>query len=95
VNRPVRLRGLRFDLQDGILPGTSMQWSSDRQGKLGNGSVMERFLRPGNHVIALLTTIWVQWQDKRVNFPLVFLEDGQILLPRSFYAEARQQAYCS
>ena len=40
-------------------------------------------------------SIWVQSQDKRVNFPIVSLQDGQTLLPRSFYAEARRQAYCS
>ena len=38
---------------------------------------------------------WAQSQDKRVNVPVVYLEHGQVLLPRSFYAEARQQAYCS
>jgi len=40
-------------------------------------------------------SIWVQSQDKRINFPIVSLQDGQTLLPRSFYAEARRQAYCS
>jgi len=39
--------------------------------------------------------IWIQSQDKRINVPVVDLENGQILLPRSLYAEARQEVYCS
>jgi len=39
-------------------------------------------------------SLWAESQDKRVNVPVVYLEDGQVLLPRSFYAEAQQQAYC-
>ena len=38
---------------------------------------------------------WTQSQDKRINVPVVFLENGQILLPRSLYTEARQEVYCS
>jgi hypothetical protein len=33
--------------------------------------------------------------DKNTNVPIVFLEDGQIVLPRTLFAEARQQVYCS
>jgi hypothetical protein len=38
---------------------------------------------------------WTQSPDKRVNVPVVYVRHGQILLPRSLYAEARQQVYCS
>jgi hypothetical protein len=37
---------------------------------------------------------WVQSPDKRINAPIVQLHDGQILLPRSLYAEARREVYC-
>jgi hypothetical protein len=37
---------------------------------------------------------WTQSQDKRVNVPVVYLKNGQILLPQSLYTEARQQVYC-
>ncbi len=38
---------------------------------------------------------WTQSRDKRVNLPVVYLDNGQILLSRSLYAEARQHVYCS
>lgn len=40
---------------------------------------------------------WVRSTDKRSNVPIIQVEDGQVLLPRSFFAEARQQkqVYCS
>ncbi len=38
---------------------------------------------------------WTRSPDKRSNVPVVFLEHGQILLPRTLFAEARQQVYCS
>ena len=38
---------------------------------------------------------WTQSPDKRINAPVVQVEDGQKLLPRSLYAEARQEVYCS
>jgi hypothetical protein len=53
ANRLVRLRGIGFDLQDGVLLSASMQWSCDGDRKLSTGSVFERFLRPGTHVITL------------------------------------------
>lgn len=37
---------------------------------------------------------WTQ-SEKGINVPNVYVTDGQILLPRSLYAEARQQVYCS
>jgi hypothetical protein len=39
--------------------------------------------------------IWTRSPDKRINAPVVHLENGQILLPRSLYAEAKQEVYCS
>jgi hypothetical protein len=38
---------------------------------------------------------WTESGDKRVNVPVVYLDNGQILLPRSLYAEAKQEVYCS
>jgi len=38
---------------------------------------------------------WAESQDKRINVPVVYLENGQILLPQSLYTEARQEVYCS
>jgi hypothetical protein len=37
---------------------------------------------------------WIQSHDKGVNVPAVYVRYGQILLPRSLFAEARQQVYC-
>ncbi|HEV2732192.1 MAG TPA: hypothetical protein VGV15_19350 [Terriglobales bacterium] len=33
--------------------------------------------------------------DKGINVPIVYVADGQVLLPRSFYAEARLDVHCS
>lgn len=38
---------------------------------------------------------WVRSPDKRSNVPIVQVEDGQKLLPRSFFPEAKQEVYCS
>jgi hypothetical protein len=38
---------------------------------------------------------WTQSRDERVNVPVVYLDNGQILLSRRLYAEAKQQVYCS
>lgn len=38
---------------------------------------------------------WTQSPDKRLNVPVVYLDDGQILLSKSLYAEAKQEVYCS
>jgi hypothetical protein len=40
-------------------------------------------------------SIWTRSPDGRTNIPVIRLQDGQILLPQSFYAEARQEVYCS
>ena len=38
---------------------------------------------------------WIRSSDSRINVPIIYLENGQLLLPQSFYAEAEQQVYCS
>ena len=38
---------------------------------------------------------WTLSRDKRVNVPVVYLDNGQIFLSRSLYAEAKQEVYCS
>jgi hypothetical protein len=38
---------------------------------------------------------WTRSPDKRINVPVVYLEDRQVLLPQSFYAEAKRDAGCS
>lgn len=37
ASRPIELHGSGFDLNDGVLDGTSLRWASDRQGPLGIG----------------------------------------------------------
>ena len=37
---------------------------------------------------------WTQSPDKRINVPVVYIDNGQKLLSRSLYAEAKQQVYC-
>lgn len=37
---------------------------------------------------------WTQSPDNRVNVPAVYLDNGQTLLSRSLFVEAKQQAYC-
>ena len=38
---------------------------------------------------------WTRSPDKRINAPIIYLEHGQVLLPQSFYAEAKREVYCS
>jgi hypothetical protein len=38
---------------------------------------------------------WTQSPDKKVNVPVVYLDNGQMLISRSLYAEAKQEVYCS
>lgn len=38
---------------------------------------------------------WTRSPDKRINSPIVQLENGQVLLPQSFYAKAKSDVYCS
>ena len=49
------------DLQDGSLGGSSLQWSSDRDGVLGNNRTLSAALTVGTHVITLeATNSWGQ-----------------------------------
>jgi hypothetical protein len=38
---------------------------------------------------------WTRSPDKGINVPVVYLKDRQVLLPQSFYAEAKRDAGCS
>jgi hypothetical protein len=38
---------------------------------------------------------WTRSPDKGINVPVVVLEDGEVLLPRSFYAEAKRDVLSS
>ena len=40
-------------------------------------------------------SVWTLSPDKGINAPAVYLEDGQLLLPQSLYAEAKSNVYCS
>jgi hypothetical protein len=39
--------------------------------------------------------VWTRSPDKRMNAPVVYLEDGQVLLPQSSFAEAKRNVGCS
>jgi V8-like Glu-specific endopeptidase len=55
----VGLSGRGLDADDGILPGDSLEWSSDKDGELGMGNTLllpPGSLRPGKHVITLVGT---------------------------------------
>lgn len=51
--RPILLQGYAYDLEDGVLEGGSLDWSSDRDGPLGVGSPVLVILSPGDHTIKL------------------------------------------
>jgi hypothetical protein len=38
---------------------------------------------------------WIRSPDKRINAPVVILENRQTLLPQSLYAKAKSEVYCS
>ena len=50
--------GAAYDPRDGMLPAAQLSWSSDRDGRLGNGAQIEtvRPLSSGAHVITLTAT---------------------------------------
>jgi hypothetical protein len=54
----VKFTGAAYDPRDGMLPAARLQWSSDRDGPLGNGRQIEttRPLSSGAHVITLTAT---------------------------------------
>lgn len=51
--QPVYFEGLGTDLEDGPLPSSSLQWSSDRDGVLGSGATLSATLTVGTHLITL------------------------------------------
>ena len=50
------LEGAAYDVDDGVLSGSSLAWSSDLQGALGTGSRLFALLQPGVHKITLTAT---------------------------------------
>jgi hypothetical protein len=53
----INLTGSAYDADDGLLDGTSLVWSSNRDGVLGTGTNLEAIhLSPGSHVITLTAT---------------------------------------
>lgn len=49
----VRLRGLATDTEDGMLHGSALVWSSDRDGLLGSGESIDARLSVGQHRLTL------------------------------------------
>ncbi|RLI14536.1 hypothetical protein DRO49_06130 [Candidatus Bathyarchaeota archaeon] len=47
------LKGLAYDLEDGILGSSNIKWFSSKDGYLGNGSSIRVKLSPGSHVIIM------------------------------------------
>jgi hypothetical protein len=53
---PLYLSGTAYDVDDGVLSGTALAWSSNIQGALGTGSPLSVQLQPGIHTIQLTAT---------------------------------------
>lgn len=53
---PVTLQGEGADLEDGSLGDSALSWSSNRDGALGTGQLLEAPLSLGSHVITLTAT---------------------------------------
>ena len=53
---PVIFSGNAYDREDGMLPGSSLAWESDRDGFLGTGDQVLAMLSPGWHTIFLTAT---------------------------------------
>ena len=52
----VFLSGQAYSVDDSMLRGEALQWSSSLQGKLGAGEKLEAHLKPGHHIITLRAT---------------------------------------
>jgi hypothetical protein len=50
---PIQLRAVAFDLQDGLLPETALNWSSDVAGDLGSGRMLLATLQTGRHTVTV------------------------------------------
>ena len=48
--------GYAYDLEDGILKGIALQWSSSLDGVLGSGTELMTLLSAGMHAITLTAT---------------------------------------
>jgi hypothetical protein len=53
AGRPLELRGSGFDLNDGLLAGKSLRWTSSLNGLLGSGASLTVSLMPGQHLLTL------------------------------------------
>jgi hypothetical protein len=53
---PLHLYGYAYDLEDGTLDGSALNWTSSRDGDLGTGSQLLVTLSSGQHVIGLAAT---------------------------------------
>lgn len=53
IVNPVRLEGIAYDPEGGLLSPDQLTWSSDLDGDLGSGSYLEVALSPGEHTITL------------------------------------------
>jgi hypothetical protein len=54
--KPVRLEGSGYDLEDGLLAGSALSWSSNQDGSLGSGSVLTTALSVGTHTLTVAAT---------------------------------------
>jgi hypothetical protein len=54
--QPITFVGHAFDLQDGPLVPSQLEWRSSLQGMLGSGPTITPSLQPGTHVITLVGT---------------------------------------
>ena len=54
ANTKIRLEATGSDLEDGSLGDAAFSWSSDRDGALGTGQVLETNLSIGTHTITLI-----------------------------------------
>jgi hypothetical protein len=53
---PVYLSGSAYDVDDGVLTGTALQWTDNVEGALGSGSFLPVNLQPGTHTLTLTAT---------------------------------------
>jgi len=56
ANGKIFLRALALDPEEGALRGSHVQWTSDRDGPLGEGLELLASLKPGRHMITVTAT---------------------------------------
>jgi hypothetical protein len=56
ANTMITLQGAGMDLEDGFMSDSALSWTSDRDGLLGTGQLLEKLLSLGTHVITLTAT---------------------------------------